>query len=111
MSPFSAPFSGAPQSERPLLPRRSRLHSGRDPRRCDLNHRLAISEASVGRSSAVSPVIRTPSERHFGSLEHRLAGRTESEASPHGLEPQPTRLLTGKAFRRISVRAYIYART
>ena len=33
MSPFSAPFSGAPPSERPLLPRRSRLHSGRDPRR------------------------------------------------------------------------------
>jgi hypothetical protein len=31
MSPFSAPFSGAPPSERPLLPRRSRLHSGREP--------------------------------------------------------------------------------
>src|SRR6266850_6676425 len=52
-SPFSAPFSsGHPRSEG-FCSQGKRLLSGRGPATCDLNHRLAISEASVGRNVAL----------------------------------------------------------
>src|SRR5208283_5171444 len=48
-SPFSALVIGALESERGLLPRRGSAFREGHKKSCDLNHRLAISEASVGR--------------------------------------------------------------
>src|SRR2546430_1418974 len=52
-------------------------------RTCDLNHRLAISEGSIGRSSACkSCKCELNQKKLFGGLKHRLARSTELENVP-----------------------------